>query len=63
MEITKVRDFVVRKSADTVNSFEFNPVVKSLLTFILSFLLTNTFVSGEFSPFAVSLAAASSAAN
>ena len=63
MEITKVRDFVVRKSTDTVNSFEFNPVVKSLLTFILSFLLTNPFVSGEFSPFAVSLAAASNVAN
>lgn len=63
MEITKVRDFVIRKSTDTANALEFNPVVKSLLTLVGSFLLTNPFVSGEFSPFAVSLAAASTAVN
>lgn len=59
MEITKIRDFVVKKSSDTVRSLEFNPVIKCLLSFIGSFLLTNPFVSGEFSPFSISLVAAS----
>lgn len=61
MEITKVRDFVIQKSSKTVSALEFNPVVKCLLTFIGSFLLMNPFVAGAFSPFAVSLAAASGA--
>lgn len=61
MEITKVRDFIIRKSTDTVNSLEFTPVAKSLFYFIGSFILTDPFVSDEFAPFAISLVAASSA--
>lgn len=61
MEITKVRDFVIRKSSDTINSAGLTPAAKNLMAFIGSFILMNPFVSGEFSPFAVSLVAASSA--
>ena len=63
MVINKVKDFVIEKSGDVVKSFELTPLVRSLLTFIGAFLLMNPFVSGEFSPFAVSLAAASSVVN
>ena len=59
MEITKVRDFIIRKSTDTVNPLEFTPVAKSLFSFIGSFILTDPFVSDEFAPFAISLVAAS----
>lgn len=63
MEITKVRELVIKKSNETIQTVEFTPVAKSILTFIGSFLLMNPFVAGEFSPFAVSLAAASGAVN
>ena len=63
MVINKVKDFVIDKSGNAVKTFELTPIVKSLLTFIGAFLLMNPFVSGEFSPFAVSLAAASGVVN
>ena len=63
MEITKVKDFVIRKGTDAVHTAELTPVVKSLVTLIGTFLLMNPFVTGKLSPFAVSLTAASSATN
>lgn len=63
MEITKVKDFVIRKSSDAVHKAELTPVVKSLATFIGTFLLMNPFVTGKLSPFSVSLTAASTANN
>ena len=63
MVINKVKDFVIEKSSEAVKSAELTPLVKSLLTFIGAFLLMNPFVSGELSPFAVSLAAASGVVN
>jgi stage II sporulation protein E len=63
MEITKVKDFVIRKGTDAVHTAELTPVVKSLVTLIGTFLLMNPFVAGKLSPFAVSLTAASSATN
>lgn len=63
MEITKVKDFVIRKGADAVHTAELTPIVKSLVTFVGTFLLMNPFVTGKLSPFAVSLTAASTANN
>lgn len=63
MVINKVKDFVIEKRGEAVKAFELTPFLKSILTFIGAFLLMNPFVSGEFSPFAVSLAAASGVVN
>lgn len=63
MESTKIKERITQKSAEVVKKFEFTPVVKSLVTFIGSFLLMNPFVAGIFSPFAVSLTAASGVVN
>lgn len=63
MEITKIKESISEKSAELSKKAEFLPVVKSLVTFIGAFLLCNPFVSGIFSPFAVSLTAASGVIN
>ena len=63
MEITKIKETISRKSADIAEKTQFVTVVKSLTTFIGAFLLSNPFVSGIFSPFAVSLTCASGLVN
>lgn len=63
MEMTKIKDFVIKKSTSTVRTAELTPVVKSLVSFIGSFLLMNPFVAGKLSPFSVSLTASSSPFN
>ncbi len=63
MEITKIKELVTKKSDETVKKAELAPIVKSLITFLGSFLLMNPFVAGKFAPFAVSLTAASSTLN
>ncbi len=63
MEITKIKELVTKRNDETVKKAELAPIVKSILTFLGSFLLTNPFVAGKFAPFAVSLTAASSALN
>ncbi len=63
MEITKIKELVTKKSGEAVKKAELAPIVKSLLTFLGSFLLMNPFVAGKFAPFAVSLTAASRSLN
>ncbi|MBR3835259.1 MAG: SpoIIE family protein phosphatase [Clostridia bacterium] len=63
MEITKIKETISRKSAGIAEKTQFVTVVKSLTTFIGAFLLSNPFVSGIFSPFAVSLTCASGLVN
>lgn len=63
MEITKIKESISQKSAELSKKAEFIPVVKSLTTFIGAFLMCNPFVSGIFSPFAISLIAASGTIN
>ncbi len=63
MEITKIKELVVKKGDEAVKSFELTPVVKSIVAFIGSFILMNPFVAGKFSPFALSLTCSSSPVN
>lgn len=63
MEITKIKETLIKTSVQLQKKAELTPVVKSITTFIGSFLLMNPFVSGIFSPFAVSLTACSGLIN
>lgn len=63
MEITKIKETLVKTSAHLQKKAELTPVIKSITAFIGSFLLMNPFVSGIFSPFAVSLTACSGLAD
>ncbi|MBQ5592095.1 MAG: SpoIIE family protein phosphatase [Clostridia bacterium] len=59
MEITKVKETLIYAGSQIKEKAELTPVVKSISAFIGSFLLMNPFVSGLFSPFAISLTACS----
>lgn len=63
MEITKIKETLVKTSAQLHQKAELTPVVKSISTFIGAFLLMNPFVSGIFSPFALSLTSCSGLIN
>ncbi len=63
MEITKIKESITRTSAVLSKKAEFFPVVRNIGCFIGAFLLSNPFVSGIFSPFAVSLTSASGIIN
>ena len=63
MEITKIKESLIKSGAQLQQKAELTPVARTAASFIGAFLLMNPFVSGEFSPFAVSLAAASGVVN
>lgn len=54
---TRVKEFVIDKTVEKPPKLQFKPVAKSVLSFLFGFLLMNPFVTGDISPFSVSLIA------
>ena len=59
MEITKIKESLIKSGTQLQQKAELTPVARTAASFIGAFLLMNPFVSGVFSPFAVSLTACS----
>lgn len=54
---TRVKEFITVKSDEKKPALQFKPVMKTALSFIFGFLLMNPFITGNVSPFSISLIA------
>lgn len=54
----KAKDFITDISEEEIPKLRFKPTVKCVLSFIIGFLLMNPFITGNVSPFSISIIAA-----